>query len=285
MGLARDLLHSRVGTPSEHKLSANLRSPRRIAELVNRVWDLYSHIQKQERPSGTGYAEIEDDATDQILYCTAAAGPELNELLISLSTREGLALITLDDAVPAFVPEPAREAVLTVSEAKGLDFHSVCVLDAGHHIERILREDGRLRTDSDIEGLPKAPRDRSVAGGGEPSGGTVVLARPRPDDRVVRGSIAFLNGGAVESGVSSCVPAALFKAVDEDELDPEERVQRCQADARQYLQGEAGDRLVPRAASGNAAWTDRFDGSGGRRGGARCGLSHAGRGLFHLGYS
>ena len=231
-----DLLHSRVGTPSEHKLSANLRSPRRIAELVNRVWDLYSHIQKQERPSGTGYAEIEDDATDQILYCTAAAGPELNELLISLSTREGLALITLEDAVPAFVPEPAREAVLTVSEAKGLDFHSVCVLDAGHHIERILREDSRLRADSDLEGLRKRLAIDQLR---------VALSRPterlfwldiNPTDQVVRGSIAFLNGGDVESGVSSCVPAALLKTLDEDELDPEERVQRCQADARQYLQ-------------------------------------------------
>ena len=145
-GWLSDLLHARLGTPSEYKLAANLRSPHRIAELVNRVWDLYSHIQKQERPSGTGYAEIDDDATDQILYCTAAPGPELNELLISLSTREGLALITLEDTVPAFVPEAARRAVLTVSEAKGLDFHSVCVLDAGRHIDRILRDDGRLRS-------------------------------------------------------------------------------------------------------------------------------------------
>ena len=40
----------------------------------------------------------------------------------------------------------------------------------------------------------------------------------------------------MESGVSSCVPAALLKTLDEDELDPEERVQRCQADARQFLQ-------------------------------------------------
>jgi hypothetical protein len=32
------------------------------------------------------------------------------------------------------------------------------------------------------------------------------------------------------------VPAALLKTLEEDELDAEERVQRCQADARQYLQ-------------------------------------------------
>jgi KaiC/GvpD/RAD55 family RecA-like ATPase len=231
-----DLLHARLDSPAEYKLSANLRSPRRIAELVNRVWDLYSHIQKQERPSGTGYAEIDDDATDQILYCTAAAGPELNELLIALSTREGLALITLEDKVPAYVPEAVRGTVLTVSEAKGLDFHSVCVLDAGRHIERIIRDDGRMRADSDIQALRKRLAIDQLR---------VALSRPterlfwldiNPTDQLVRESIAFLNGGDVEGGVSSCVPAALLKTLEEDELDPEERVQRCQADARQYLQ-------------------------------------------------
>ena len=36
--------------------------------------------------------------------------------------------------------------------------------------------------------------------------------------------------------MSSCVPAALLTALEEDDLDVEERIQRCQADARQYLQ-------------------------------------------------
>lgn len=235
-GWLSDLLHAQLGTPADYRLSTNLRSPRRIAALVNRVWDLYAYVEKQERPSGSGYAEIEDDATDQILYCTATAGPELNDLLTVLSTREGLALITLGDAVPDYVPDAARNAVLTVSEAKGLDFHSVCVLDAGRHIEQVLRQDWRQRTDSDIEDLRKRLAIDQLR---------VAVSRPAerliwldldPTDRIVRHSISFLNGGPVESGVSSCVPAALLKAVEEDELDLEERVQRCQADARQYLQ-------------------------------------------------
>jgi len=193
-------------------------------------------VEKKERPSGSGYAEIEDDATDQILYCTATAGPELNDLLTVLSTREGLAIITLEDAVPDYVPEAARKAVLTVSEAKGLDFHSVCVLDAGRHIERVLRQDWRQRADSNIGDLRKRLTIDQLR---------VAVSRPAerliwldldPTDRIVRQSISFLNGGLVESGVSSCVPAALLKAIEEDELDLEERVQRCQADARQYLQ-------------------------------------------------
>jgi len=235
-GWLSDLVHAQLGTPADYRLSANLRSPQRIAALVNRVWDLYACVEKQERPSGSGCAEIEDDATDQILYCTATAGPELNDLLTALSAHEGLAIITLEDEVPDYVPEAMRKAVLTVSEAKGLDFQSVCVLDAGRHIERVLRQDWRQRAGSDIEDLRKRLAIDQLR---------VAVSRPAerliwldldPSDKVVRQSIAFLNGGQVVSGVSSCVPAALLKAIEEDELDLEERVQRCQADARQYLQ-------------------------------------------------
>lgn len=235
-GWLNDLLHLQVGTPSEHKLAANLRSPRRIAELVNRVWDLYSYIHKQERPSGAGYAEIDDDATDQILYCSAVPGPELDELLISLAGREGLALITLEDTVPAFVPETARRSVLTVSEAKGLDFHSVCVLDAGRHVERVTREAERLRLDSDIEGLWKRLAIDQLRVALSRATERLLWLDVSPTDKVVRQSISFLNGGILDSGVASCVPAALLKTLEEEQLDAEERVQRCQADARQYLQ-------------------------------------------------
>jgi hypothetical protein len=154
-------------------------------------------------------------------------------------SREGLALITLEDSVPAYVPAPAKAAVLTVSEAKGLDFNSVCVIDAGHHLERIIR-DGSLRADSDIEGLRRRLAIDQLR---------VALSRPterlfwldiNPTDPVVRQSIAFLNGHSGETGVASCVPAALLKTLEEDDLDPEERVQRCQADARQYLEVKPG---------------------------------------------
>ncbi len=231
-----DLLHSQLGALSEFKLSANLRSPRRIAELVNRVWDLYSHIQKQERPSGTGYAEVEEDAADQILYCSAVPGPELSELLQSLATREGLALINLEEGVPEYIPAETQKAVLTTSEAKGLDFHSVCVLNAGRFVERVLREESRMRADSEIDGLRKRLAIDQLR---------VALSRPTerliwldvsPTEATVRQSLAFLNGNQLENAVASCVPAALLKMLEEEELDGEERVMRCQEDARQFLE-------------------------------------------------
>ena len=233
-GWLSDLLHSQLATPAEFKLSANLRSPRRIAEVVQRVWDLYSHLQKQERPSGSGQVEIEDDTTDQILYCTANPGQHLNDLLISLAATEGLAIINLEESMPVWVPEAARAAVLTVAEVKGLDFNAVCVLDAGRHLERIVRGEERQRSESDVEWLKKRLAIDQLR---------VALSRPserllwldvNPTEQIVRQSTAFLNGSD-SGGVASCVPAALLKSLEEDDLEVEERVQRCQTDARQYL--------------------------------------------------
>ena len=235
-GWLSDLLHAQIGTPYEYKLGTNLRSPRRLAELVNRVWDLYSHIEKQERPSGTGQAEIEDDATDQIFYCTATPGPELNELLIALSAREGLAMVTLDDAVPTYVPEAMRAAVLTVAEVKGLDFNSICVLDAGRHLESILHQQENFRADSGLEGLRKRLSIDKLRVALSRATERLLWVDVHPSEKIVRQSIAFLNGGEHEDGVSSSVPSALLKTLDEEELDAEARVQRCQADARQYLE-------------------------------------------------
>jgi hypothetical protein len=53
-----DILHHRLSTPVEFKLASNLRSPRRLAQLVNGVWDLYAEVNKRDRPSGSSYAEI-----------------------------------------------------------------------------------------------------------------------------------------------------------------------------------------------------------------------------------
>ena len=128
-----DMLHDSMGAPQEFKLPVNLRSPRRIADLVNRAWDLYDHLHKQDRPSGSGYAEIDDDSPDEVLYA-AVRESDLPELLTDFSAREGLALIAFEKAG---IPEKALAAVLSPAEAKGLDFHSVCLLNGGALLRRI----------------------------------------------------------------------------------------------------------------------------------------------------
>ena len=235
-----DLLHDQLGTPVEHKLTVNLRSPRRIAELVNRAWDLYSHLSKQDRPSGVGVADIEEDSPDQIVYCAATPGQELSELCTSLAGREGLALITMDHPLPDYVPELVRRNFLTAAEAKGLDFQSVAIIGAGRKLRQITSANDPIRGDSGIETLGRRLAIDELR---------VVLSRPTdrlywidvdPSKEVVAGSLHFLNGSTENRQVSASVPAGVLRTLEEDQLDVEERIQRCQVDARQYLSVKPG---------------------------------------------
>lgn len=230
-----DLLHHLLGTPAEHKLTANLRSPRRIAELVNRVWDLYSHLSKQDRPGGAGAADIEEDAADQIVYCAGMPGAELSELCQSLASREGLALISMEQPLPSYLPEAVRDNVLVPSEAKGLDFQSVAVLGAGRKLRQITAGREAFRGDSGIDALARRLAIDELR---------VVLSRPTerlywidvdPSKEIVVDSLRFLNGSTEERHVAAAVPAGVLRTLEEDQLDVEERIQRCQVDARQYL--------------------------------------------------
>ncbi len=235
-----DLLHHRLGTPAEFRLSANLRSPRQIAMLVNRVWDLYDEIDKKDRPSGSGLAEIDDDSTDQVLYCVASPGAELNDLLASLAAREGLALMSLDEQLPGWVPSEVRDQVLTAREVKGLDFDTVCVLDAGRQLERIGRFEQHRRTGTgEIEGLRKRLAiDQLRVALSRPTG-RLIWIDVSPSSQVSQAASTFLNDHVIQS-VLPAMPSAIQKGLEEEELDVEERIQRALADARQYLEVRPG---------------------------------------------
>ncbi len=234
-GWMNDLLHSRLGTPSEFKLSSNLRSPRSIAGLVNHVWDLYGRLEKRDRPSGTGYAEIEDDATDQILYCAASHGEDLNRCLEALAAREGLAVVSYDDALTQKIPAALRHSILSASDVKGLDFHTVCLVNAGQQLEKIVRANRETRfVSADIENLRRRLAiDELRVGISRPSERLIWLD-VAPTAEAVRETVSFLNQYG-ERSVAPTVPAALMTALEEEQLDLEERVQRCQSDARQFL--------------------------------------------------
>ena len=220
-----DIFHAEVATPAVHLLTSNLRSPRQIANLINGVWDLYAHLEKRERPSGQGWASIDDDANDQILYCTASPGEDLRALLADLASREGLALVTFKEG------QTLAPNALTTSEIKGLDFHSVCVLNPGEQLARI--EDASLHSVNDIDGLTRRLAIDQLR-----------VAVSRPTERLIWLDVAptadqfhsclrFLQRSS--PAVAAMTPAALLKSLQEENLDLDERIQRCQEDARQYL--------------------------------------------------
>ena len=222
-----DIFHAEVATPAVHKLSANLRSPRQIADLINHVWDLYVHLEKRDRPSGSGWASIEDDATDQILYCAAVPGDDLTALLSDLQSREGLAIVSFAEGGNG-IP-----GALSPSEIKGLDFHSVCVIDPGAQLEKVMVN---RFAPADIDALERRLAiDQLRVAVSRPTERLIWLDISPKRTRVAT-SLAFLNRDQNGAGSHSALtPAALLKSLHEENLDLDERIQRCQEDARQYL--------------------------------------------------
>jgi hypothetical protein len=225
-----DMLHTTVSQPQEFKLSVNLRSPRRIADVVNRAWDFYDYLHKQDRPSGTGYAEIDDDSPDQILYAAVPPG-ELPQLLKELTQREGLALIAFDKTN---LPPEILPFVLSPAEAKGLDFHSVCVLNGGALLRRIVDDRKHSATHAAADTLAKRLAIDQLR---------VALSRPTerllwvdtsPDGATVQ-EVSRLLRSAAENALLPMTAEALRTCLDEEELEIEERLQRCQRDARQLV--------------------------------------------------
>jgi hypothetical protein len=229
-GWLNDLLHARLATPEEHHLGVNLRSPRRIAAVVNSTWDLYRSLEKQERPSGSGYAEIEDESPDQVWHCVAASGPALPSLMESLAAHEGLALVTLEDEPPAWVPASVRAAVLNVREAKGLDFHSVCVLDAARTVFSVLQQPPAARQVASL--LQRLRIDKLRVAVSRPSERLIVLDVD-PGTAAMEASRLLLRADG--DLVSVLLPEGLLTALDEQELDVAERIRRCESDSGQYI--------------------------------------------------
>jgi hypothetical protein len=230
------MLHHQVGSPQEFKLAVNLRSPRRIARVINSVWGLYSTVAKQDRPSGWKEAEIEDEASDQLLYCAATPGAELDQLLRTFADREGLAIISFTERPPDYLPGDLKGRVLTVYEAKGLDFQSVCILDPGRLLQKILAAGDRVRRDFDVEPLSRRLAIDQLR---------VAVSRPTeriyfldvaPTDRAREQILSFLRWADEGNEIAAVIPAAVLKTLEEELLEPEERVHLCEVDARQYLE-------------------------------------------------
>lgn len=193
---------------------------------MNRAWDFYEFLQKQDRPSGTGYAEIDDESPDQILYATLPSSG-LSALLLELSRREGLVSIAFDKSN---LPKETLPFVLSPAEAKGLDFHSVCVVNGGALLRRIVD----YRAPAAADALAKRLAIDQLR---------VALSRPTerllwvdasPDAKTVN-EVGLLLRPPGEVALPPITVEALLTCLEEEELETEERVQRCQRDARQLV--------------------------------------------------
>ena len=127
-------------------------------------------------------------------------------------------------------PREALPFVLSPAQAKGLDFHSVCVLNGGALLRQIVDERSlgsthQLRKRLSIDQL------------------RVVLSRPTErliwvdttSDPATVKEVGRLLRSSFETSLPPISAEALRACLNEEELELEERIQRCQRDAQQLV--------------------------------------------------
>ena len=138
-GELANLASANIGKRSEWELVSNVRSPRKIALVVNQSWELYRSLSRRERPRGYAHAEVDEATQGSVIYTQCRDMSEFVEFVKRYEELPNSVLIYPDHSVPADylkVPELA-DAIMTSRITKGLGFQTVGVLQPAAHIARV----------------------------------------------------------------------------------------------------------------------------------------------------
>ncbi|WP_462137279.1 hypothetical protein [Candidatus Mycalebacterium sp.] len=124
--------------PEKVNLQHNLRSPKKIVDLIEGVAGLYKDLDKKLRP-GDRQHNMKGESVNGKIFYLQVEDEEPKKLLNQLQERDGIKIVSAQDEVPEWCSE---NTILTPSEAKGLEYQTVCVLNPGQSLHELkkLRE-------------------------------------------------------------------------------------------------------------------------------------------------
>jgi len=113
-------------------LNENLRSPQLLAEVLDATSSQYRSLAKRDRPAGQRATRVDDLVPGRVIYATHPSDSYVDDLLDLAAQTPRCALVYPGAAVPddIWIRDP-DEIALSAVEAKGLDFETVVVVDAG----------------------------------------------------------------------------------------------------------------------------------------------------------
>ena len=121
-------------------MASNLRSPERIAKVVEATGRQYDLFERGDRPRGQVQTSIDQDLPGQVTYCEIPSEAALRELVNSVEKSPRVRLVYPGSRLPEDIAKIDEGGVIwTADEVKGLDFETVIVLDAGER-QLVLRE-------------------------------------------------------------------------------------------------------------------------------------------------
>ena len=116
----------------DRPLASNLRSPERIAKVVEASGRQYDLFERGDRPRGQVQTAIDQDLPGQVTYCQIPSETDLKTLMNLVERSPRVRLVYPGSRLPDDVQRiDEGGAIWTADEVKGLDFETVIVLDAG----------------------------------------------------------------------------------------------------------------------------------------------------------
>lgn len=138
-----DLLHQTFKNrqKTDYVLNKSLRTPKRVASLLDLISEkFYEEIDKSHRPPVAALEtfDSEDQATGLILHAEAPIS-EKSEVLKTISKKDDICFIFLN-APRENIPSEIFSKSYTPETVKGLEFETVCIVDAGDFVVELHEE-------------------------------------------------------------------------------------------------------------------------------------------------
>ncbi|MCY4652343.1 MAG: hypothetical protein OXC95_04175 [Dehalococcoidia bacterium] len=137
--LLNSLLSHTLAAPRRFTLDSTLRSPQRIAEVIQRASRLYRHtgLERRLRPADQRHEQGGDPTDAQLFYVDVPSVEEAIRLLDRLNDMTDIAIVTPGNDAPGWLPDRLVDMALTPAVVKGLEYQSVCVLEPGSALQRL----------------------------------------------------------------------------------------------------------------------------------------------------
>jgi len=127
-------------------LDVNLRSPSLLAEVVDSTRNHYRLLSKADRPAGQIRTQADDTVVGRVIYSTHSDDDYIDDLLDLAEQIPSCAIVYPGAALPPAVLAIDGDSVaLSAADAKGLDYETVIVMEAGALLNRLhnaLPDDG-----------------------------------------------------------------------------------------------------------------------------------------------
>lgn len=231
-GSLNGLLANQLTPASEFPLEMKLRAPEAISAVIENASAMYASLARGLRPSNQRHLPDGDALDARLFHVEVQSADEALDLIDRLSAIDNLAIVVIDAVVPDWIQSELRSVVLTPQAVKGLEYQSVCVLNPGLALSRMMEPLSEHLESPNLDlHLRRTSMDRF----------RVALSRAAE-------ALAFIDIGVGDEEMTlsrqmlgsavQCSPGDLVEYLQQDDVLPEERVLTRMRESRDLIDAD-----------------------------------------------